>query len=50
MSLDTLKAILKDIDDKMTKDDLQEIVEEIDADGSGTVDFQGMFFDTKRTY
>lgn len=30
----------------MTDDDLDEMIEEIDADGSGTVDFDGKFFVT----
>ncbi|XP_046665831.1 troponin C, isoallergen Bla g 6.0101-like [Homalodisca vitripennis] len=34
-----LKEILKELDDKMTPEDLDSIIEEIDSDGSGTVDF-----------
>jgi len=34
-----LKEILGALDDKLTSDDLDNIITEIDADGSGTVDF-----------
>ena len=36
-----LKEILKELDSKLSEDDLDGIVEEIDEDGSGTVDFDG---------
>ena len=36
-----LKEILKALDDKLTPDDLDCIVEEVDTDGSGTLDFDG---------
>jgi len=29
------------LDDKLTSDDLDGIIEEIDEDGSGTIDFDG---------
>jgi len=35
----TLKQILHEIDDKLTEDDLAGIIDEVDEDGSGTVDF-----------
>jgi Ca2+-binding EF-hand superfamily protein len=35
----TLREILKALDDKLTSDDLDGIIAEIDTDGSGTVDF-----------
>ncbi|KAK9889612.1 hypothetical protein WA026_006986 [Henosepilachna vigintioctopunctata] len=35
----TLKEILKELDDKLTSDELDMIITEIDTDGSGTVDF-----------
>jgi len=38
----TLREILKALDDKLTSDDLDGIIAEIDTDGSGTVDFDGM--------
>lgn len=37
-----LREILKELDDKITNDDLDSMIEEIDSDGSGTVDFDGM--------
>uniref|UniRef100_A0A023F4V2 Putative calmodulin n=1 Tax=Triatoma infestans TaxID=30076 RepID=A0A023F4V2_TRIIF len=35
----TLREILAALDDKLTSDDLDGIIQEIDTDGSGTVDF-----------
>lgn len=35
----TLKEILGALDDKLTSSDLDNIITEIDTDGSGTVDF-----------
>jgi len=34
-----LRDILHELDDKLTPDDLDAIIEEIDEDGSGTIDF-----------
>ncbi|XP_043238573.1 troponin C, isoallergen Bla g 6.0101-like isoform X4 [Amphibalanus amphitrite] len=34
-----LKEILKALDDKLTSEDLDGIIEEVDTDGSGTLDF-----------
>lgn len=48
-----LKEILKELDDKMSPEDLDSIIEEIDSDGSGTVDFDGKDYDkdlSTRTY
>ena len=36
-----LREILKELDDKLTPEELDGIIEEVDADGSGTVDFDG---------
>lgn len=36
-----LREILKELDDKITSEDLDQMIEEIDSDGSGTVDFDG---------
>lgn len=36
-----LKEILKELDDQLTDHDLDCMIEEIDSDGSGTVDFDG---------
>lgn len=38
-----LKEILKELDDQLTNQDLDMMIEEIDSDGSGTVDFDGKF-------
>lgn len=42
----TLKSILHEIDDQITEEDLNGMIEEIDEDGSGTVDFDGKIFFT----
>lgn len=39
ISTNTLKEILKELDSKLTNDDLENIIEEVDEDGSGTLDF-----------
>lgn len=39
----TLKEILAALDDKLGNEDLDGIIQEIDTDGSGTVDFDGNF-------
>lgn len=36
-----LKEILRELDDQLTDDELEGMIDEIDADGSGTVDFDG---------
>merc|ERR1712227_799381 len=36
---EVLKEILREIDPTMTEDDLEGIIEEVDEDGSGTMDF-----------
>lgn len=38
----TLREILAALDDKLTSEDLDGIIAEIDTDGSGTVDFDGL--------
>ncbi len=35
------KEILHEIDPELTNDDLENIIEEVDEDGSGTLDFDG---------
>ncbi|XP_046391181.1 troponin C, isoallergen Bla g 6.0101 [Ischnura elegans] len=35
-----LREILKELDDKITAEELDMMIEEIDSDGSGTVDFE----------
>lgn len=39
-----LKEILKELDDQLTEHELDIMIEEIDSDGSGTVDFDGKCF------
>ncbi len=39
ITTDTLKEILREIDASLTEDNLEQIVDEVDEDGSGTVDF-----------
>lgn len=39
ITTDTLKEILREIDNKLTDEDLDNIIEEVDEDGSGTLDF-----------
>lgn len=46
----TLKEILKELDDKITSDELDMMIAEIDADGSGTVDFDGKYTKTNANY
>lgn len=36
-----LKEILKELDDQLSEHELDSLIEEIDSDGSGTVDFDG---------
>lgn len=38
-----LREILRELDDQLTDTDLDMMIEEIDSDGSGTVDFDGEF-------
>lgn len=39
ISTDTLKEILRELDNRLTEADLNGIIEEVDEDGSGTLDF-----------
>ncbi|KAI4461020.1 calcium binding protein [Holotrichia oblita] len=39
-----LREILKELDDKITSEELDMMIQEIDSDGSGTVDFDGILF------
>lgn len=38
-----LKEILKELDDQLSEHELDSLIEEIDSDGSGTVDFDGKY-------
>ena len=42
-----LRDILAALDDKLTDEDLDGIIEEVDEDGSGTVDLEGNFYHKK---
>ena len=39
---------MKELDNKLSEDDLDGIIDEIDEDGSGTVDFDGKFMHLPR--
>ncbi|XP_037773497.1 troponin C-like [Penaeus monodon] len=39
ITTDTLKEILKELDNRLTSEELDGIIEEVDEDGSGTLDF-----------
>lgn len=41
ITVQVLRDILHELDDKIPPADLDMIIDEIDADGSGTVDFEG---------
>lgn len=41
INVSDLREILRELDDKITEDELDEMIAEIDTDGSGTVDFDG---------
>lgn len=43
ITTDVFKSILHELDDKLTNEELDLMIEEIDADGSGTLDFDGEF-------
>ena len=45
ITTDVLKEILREIDSELTEDDLDNIIEEVDEDGSGTLDFDGNFLE-----
>lgn len=38
-----LKEILRELDDQLTNEELDMMIDEIDSDGSGTVDFDGKY-------
>ena len=41
LTIDTLKGILLELEPNLADEQLMEIVEEVDEDGSGTIDFDG---------
>ncbi|CAH2009574.1 unnamed protein product [Acanthoscelides obtectus] len=40
ITTDVLREILRELDEKLSEDDLDNIIDEIDTDGSGTVDWE----------
>lgn len=44
ISVDLLREILKELDEKLSPADLEQMIEEIDTDGSGTVDWEGCYY------
>ena len=44
LTIDTLKGILLELEPNLADEQLMEIVEEVDEDGSGTIDFDGNIF------
>lgn len=46
----SLKEILGALDDQLTSDQLDEMITEIDTDGSGTVDFDGTYMLLQNKY
>lgn len=41
ITIEVLREILRELDDKLSEDDLDNMIDEIDMDGSGTVDWEG---------
>ena len=41
LTIETLKGILLELEPNLGDEQLMEIVEEVDEDGSGTIDFDG---------
>merc|ERR1712156_1168210 len=40
ITMETFRGILAEVDTKLTEEDLDQIIQEIDEDGSGTMDFE----------
>ena len=41
ITTDVLREILRELDDNLDSEELDNMIDEIDADGSGTVDWEG---------
>ena len=41
LTIETLSGILLELEPNLGKDELQDIIDEVDEDGSGTIDFDG---------
>ncbi|KAH0817578.1 hypothetical protein GEV33_005213 [Tenebrio molitor] len=48
ITTDVLREILRELDEKLTEDDLDNMIEEIDTDGSGTVDWDAALHDVMK--
>ena len=44
ITTEVFRDILHELDDNLTPEELDMMIDEIDADGSGTLDFDGIFF------
>ena len=44
MTCECLKGILAELDPSLEDEDLDDIIDEVDEDGSGTIDFDGKLF------
>ena len=44
LTIETLKGILLELEPNLPDEDLAAIIEEVDEDGSGTIDFDGKTF------
>ncbi len=42
ISRDAMKQLLREIDDKLTEAELDAAIDEIDEDGSGKIEFEGL--------
>lgn len=43
ITTDVLREILSELDERMSEEELDEMIADIDSDGSGTVDFEGQY-------
>lgn len=43
ITTEVLREILRELDENLTEDDLDNMIDEIDMDGSGTVDWEGNY-------
>jgi Ca2+-binding EF-hand superfamily protein len=50
LTIETLKGILLELEPNLPDEDLAQIVEEVDEDGSGTIDFDGTVNKPNLTY
>ena len=44
LTIETLKGILLELEPNLGEEQLMEIVEEVDEDGSGTIDYDGKIY------